>query len=489
MRRSGMLAVFEDMTPLEGHGDTEQAFEEFMAELLSKDDGSVAATLEEKKAFCEQANASEDAHQLQQALPLFASRYVAMQGVEAITVLSQFAGALNSLLQTREAALVVRRMLTLCDSLEPFAQSVDMRTDAMRSYAQSCASTHRFEQALQILQQCKSRLPKSTFLAGTLLHEAEVANQYAIMFEHHQENPRFLELMEEGFRCCEEAREVMDSFNDVFSKDFVFSRPEALRVNLAATLGDMDRLEAENEHYIQRLLASGVEISPLRLARIYEEYGISCLDSGRPLGIVKAEGAFEKALMLYNDVPGLEGMKLELYSRVEHLGRVFLKQKRVEEFDAAMEACMTYIEQNCTLMPLFENDEMRMEVCIGRGAKVACELRLKRRISSKRPRLPVSATIVFEVLTWDKREIKYSWRWCVTEEVLNNKVRAKRVVSVMLPLEHFANRAWIRATCLGQSGAVLSLLEQPFSRCSILPDKTVDEESGVSFVEIIDASK
>ncbi len=474
-RHAGMKPAYTDMTPLD---DSETAFELFLATTLSLDTAN-ELTLDEKRAACDAALANGSVAAVTAVLPQLVFLYTVAQGMEAVTALRVIATALDQAGRTSESCTVGRKMLSLLSKM-PQKQELDVRVDAIRSYAQACCDAERYELALATIEECVTGLKPSTFLAGALLHKAEILNQYAIRLDRHQENPRFWELLSEAYSCCDRARQVMDMFQDAFQNDFVFSRPESLRVFVSSTLGDMDQLEADYERYIWRILESRLNVNPQRHARIYEEYGVTCMDGGSEASTAKAEIAFEKAIDLYREIPGLEGIKLETYSRAEHLARLYLRQEKVEENKEAIEACLRYIEAHGTKMFSVENDELRVESCAGvrhgLGVVASLAVRVKRRISTKEPRLPNGSVMIVEL--FDEASGKpfgKEKRIVLTAKVLDNEIRSKRVVKFGMPVPLDALRTLIDIRVESSDGRILSRLVQPYLTKSLFEDSEAQD--------------
>jgi hypothetical protein len=99
------------------------------------------------------------------------------------------------------------------------------------------------------------------------------------------------------------------------------------------------------------------------MAKLYEEMALACLDSEQSeSSLVKGEQAYLNALSLFQQIPGMSGLKYDVYVRAEVGSRIMKRQNRTDDLMQLMVNTRTFVEKNRLEAPLMENSELRVEV-------------------------------------------------------------------------------------------------------------------------------
>ena len=283
--------------------------------------------------------------------------------------------------------------------------------------------------------------------------------------------------LQEGIECAHGARAVLDQAGAEFQQHPIFYKPDTCIVSIFLTWGRMDEAEDAQEALLAKMAASG-NVSQPRLAFQTDEFADICLDSSK---FEKAEKLYLDALKIWQGVTGVQGRANEIKAKAELAHKIYFPTPETQDkAQALFQETREFTETHMLSPPKSENMEMRVQKAhfeyVGKHeaggveANFVFQIRLKRKIQNKEPRLPSGAIVSFSIVEWDHPEnvlvgkvgdlLLSTFSTTLDEECLVSDDRTKRVKDFQITFLRPLKTAYKCLVTVTKDEAVISSFEQ-----------------------------
>ncbi len=405
------------------------------------------------------------------------------EGLHTAYLTVDWAPCLNQLKRFEEATAICERAMRILDQPEfqQYEELSQVKIPVYHACAVACVGLHKFAEGRELIDACLELIGKADpYKAFILLVKCDLLEKEAESIEKDSgKAAAFVEVLDLALQSAQQARAVLDEHAGEFAQHPIFFKPDTSMVSIFLTWGRMDEAEDMQEQLIKKMALSG-QVPPARIAFQTDEFADICLDSGK---MAKAERLYLDALKIWEGVPGLAGQANVNKARCELAHKIYFCQpETIDKANALFEETRQFTEKYMLAPPKSENMEIRVQEAHfeyigmhpsgGVEAQYVFQIRLKRRIQDKKPRLPAGSKLTFFLAEWDnkdvvlaglyKGEVMSSFSIVLDADVLDNEDRARRVVNFSVTLLRPLARSYkcfVQVTD-GASEKVLSSLQQ-----------------------------
>ncbi len=292
--------------------------------------------------------------------------------------------------------------------------------------------------------------------------------------------------------------------------------PEYTLIDLSSTRGDLHQMIEDYERLIQRLLKAADSRHPLQIAQAYRDLAETCVflfdEEGDASVLEMAEVNALRAVSLFGDTPGMDGLLKELLYRAETLCGIYTRQvrfcflmlwlltiarkKRAEwkkhrkrgthawtlfekisrKKGGGERDCFLRLFHVCSFSrslsgeinrpPFAQNKVLRVEkvsfVMVEKDGFVDLVVRCKRKLSSKRSWLKPGSTLSVQLLRDGVGIPKSFLERTLTETLLEHPQRTGRIVEFRVPVFLPSLKTDVIEIVCKDGDQVVSKLHQPF---------------------------
>lgn len=211
----------------------------------------------------------------------------------------------------------------------------------------------------------------------------------------------------------------------------------------------------------------------------------------------KAEKLYNDAIKIWEGLPGLDGQANLMKAKCELAHKIyFARPETVEKGQALFQESREFTEKYMISAPKVENMELRVQkaeftyerehAAGGVDASLSIQIRCKRRIEDKKPRLPDDSKLVCKIREWDNDKevlvgrygstLSSSFSHVLSHDLLDNEDRTKRVVEFQITGMRPLNRAYIlEMEVFDKDGNSISKLQQHVVSYVDCPSSTLDQ--------------
>lgn len=429
------------------------------------------------------------------------------EGLHTAYLIVDWAPCLNQLKRFEEALAICARALGIVENpqYQQYEELNQLKVPLFHAHTVACVGLKRFAEGRDMVDSALDIIKgNDPYKAVMLLVKADLLEKEAEAVEKANDTIKFNEALELAMQCAKDARAVLDQAGPEFVQHPIFYKPETSMVSLLLTWGRMDEAEDMQELLIKKMQQSGA-VSPPRVAFQTDEFADICLDSGK---LEKAEKLYLQALKIWEGVPGLIGQANVNKAKCELAHKVYFSQpENLQKAKDLFLETRQFTEKHMLEPPKSENMELRVQEARfeyagphqagGVSATFVFQVRLKRRIQDKKPRLPNNSKLVFKLFEWDTEAplataTASSFEVVLTNDILDNDDRSKRVVDFAIKDLRPRGVSYIcHVDVYDQSGTLISKLDQhvvSFVDCTtatFAEAKSVFEKHQMAVAEIL----
>jgi len=376
-----------------------------------------------------------------------------------------------------------------------FQELNSVKVPIYHAYASSCVGLKKFAMGRELVDSSLDFIkPNDPYKAVMLLVKCDLLEKEAEQIEKSEgDREQFGESLKTAIQCAEDARVALDEAGVEFQQHPLYFKPDTCIVSCYLTWGKMDDAERVQESMIKKMQASGFVSQP-RIAFQIDEFADICLDSGR---MEKAEKLYLDAIKVWEGIPGIEGQANLIKAKCELAHKIYFADSSTHEKGQALfEESRQFTEKHMITAPKVENMELRVQkaeftydklhLSGGVEASLTIQIRCKRRIEDKKPRLPANSKLICKIREWDNEKevlvgsfennLCSSFSAPLPQELLDNEDRSKRVVDFIITGMRPMNKSYIlEMEVLNEAKETISKLQQHVVSYVDCPNSTLEQ--------------